>query len=61
MVMGVASAFKDAEKDTQIVAFEPANSAVISTGQVGKHTVEGIGVGMVPPCLTEVWLARFDL
>ncbi|MEM6629074.1 MAG: cysteine synthase family protein [Bacteroidota bacterium] len=49
MLMGVAHAFE--HTDTDIVAFEPASSAVLSTGIAGTHSVEGIGVGFVPPLL----------
>ena len=49
MLMGVAHALED--QPTGIVAFEPASSAVISTGVAGTHSVEGIGVGFVPPLL----------
>ena len=49
MLMGVAHAFR--EKETSMIAFEPASSAVVSTGVAGSHSVEGIGVGFVPPLL----------
>jgi cysteine synthase A len=51
MVMGVASVLKRARPETRVVVFEPASSAVISTGRAGSHRVEGIGVGFVPPLL----------
>jgi cysteine synthase A len=51
MVMGVASVLKRARPETRVVVFEPASSAVISTGRAGPHRVEGIGVGFVPPLL----------
>ena len=34
-----------------MVALEPANSPVLTTGQAGSHRVEGIGVGFWPPHL----------
>ncbi|MEM9674634.1 MAG: cysteine synthase family protein [Bacteroidota bacterium] len=49
MLMGVTRAFQNT--DTSIVAFEPESSAVVSTGTAGTHSVEGIGVGFVPPLL----------
>ena len=49
MLMGVASVLKRQSNPPRLVAFEPATSAVISTGQAGAHHVEGIGVGFVPP------------
>jgi len=51
MLMGVSRVLKDSIPDIKIVGFEPATSAVISTGQAGTHYVEGIGVGFVPPLL----------
>ncbi|MEM9525137.1 MAG: cysteine synthase family protein [Bacteroidota bacterium] len=49
MLMGVAHSFE--KHNIDLVAFEPASSAVISTGVAGTHSVEGIGVGFVPPLL----------
>lgn len=57
LVMGVSTALAAGERDARIVVFEPASSAVISTGETGIHRVEGIGVGFVPPLLDE---ERFD-
>lgn len=51
MMMGVASVFKQARPETKMVVLEPASSAVISTGKPGKHRVEGIGIGFIPPHL----------
>ncbi len=51
MLMGVSGVLRGARSETRIVAFEPASSAVISTGEAGAHHVEGIGVGFVPPLL----------
>jgi cysteine synthase len=51
MLMGVATVLKGRDATTRIVGFEPASSAVITTGQKGAHHVEGIGVGFVPPLL----------
>lgn len=49
MLMGVAHALE--KENTSIVAFEPATSAVLTTGVPGTHSVEGIGVGFVPPLI----------
>jgi len=48
MLMGVAHTLKQANSPTRIIALEPAASAVISTGTVGAHHVEGIGLGFIP-------------
>lgn len=53
MVMGVASELRDAGASTRIVALEPAESAVLTTGIPGSHHVEGIGVGFRPPLLDD--------
>ena len=51
MLMGVSHALREANTHTRIVAFEPATSAVISTGTPGTHHIEGVGVGFIPPLL----------
>ena len=47
-VSGVAKALKAEIASVEIVAVEPATSAVISTGVAGKHKIQGIGAGFVP-------------
>lgn len=49
MLMGVASVLQNT--GTSIIGFEPATAAVVSTGIAGTHSVEGIGVGFIPPLL----------
>lgn len=46
--MGVAQYFKQTQQKAKIIALASAASAVISSGQVGRHNVEGIGVDFVP-------------
>ncbi len=53
MLTGVVAALRSAGSAARVVAFEPASSAVISTGEAGTHRVEGTGVGFVPPLLRE--------
>jgi cysteine synthase len=55
MLMGVARALRGASSPAQIIALEPATSAVLSTGKAGTHHVEGIGVGFVPPLLDRAY------
>jgi cysteine synthase A len=57
LAMGVSSAFADAGVDTRIVVLEPASTAVISGGEPGTHSVEGTGVGFIPPLLDS---SRYD-
>jgi cysteine synthase len=51
MLAGVSHALRAAQTTTRIVALEPAESPVLTTGQGGAHRVEGIGVGFWPPHL----------
>ena len=47
-VSGSGKALKKHKPSVQIVAVEPASSAVLSTGIAGKHRIQGIGAGFVP-------------
>jgi cysteine synthase A len=53
LLMGVARALRAAGMGTRVVALEPAGSPLLTTGRAGTHHVEGIGVGFVPPHLSE--------
>ena len=46
---GVATALKRHQAGVRIVAVEPAESAVLSGGTPGPHTIEGMGIGYTPP------------
>lgn len=50
-ITGVAQVVKERKPSAQIVAVEPAASAVLSGGQKGPHPIQGIGAGFVPPVL----------
>lgn len=48
-IAGVATVLRDYNAGVQLVAVEPAESAVLSGGDPGAHQIEGIGPGFVPP------------
>jgi cysteine synthase len=48
-IHGVACALRGQRPDLEVVAVEPAESAVLSGGPTGSHRIEGIGIGFVPP------------
>ena len=47
-VSGVGQALNATNPAVRIVAVEPAASPVLTTGQPGKHKIQGIGAGFVP-------------
>ncbi len=51
LAMGVSEGLRDGGSDARIVIFEPASSAVISGSEPGTHSIEGVGIGFVPPLL----------
>lgn len=53
MIMGVSAALKETNPVTKIIVLEPASAPLISAGIKGKHTIDGIGVGFVPPLLNK--------
>ncbi|MGB7860161.1 MAG: cysteine synthase family protein [Acidimicrobiia bacterium] len=51
LAMGVSSALSDGGSNARVVIFEPASTPFITAGRAGAHSVEGIGIGFMPPLL----------
>ena len=50
-ITGVGEVLKSRKPSVEIVAIEPADSAVLSGSQPGPHMIQGIGAGFVPDIL----------
>lgn len=53
MIVGVSSVLKSDRPSTKVVVLEPTSSPAITEGHGGTHSVEGIGIGRVPPHLVK--------
>ena len=50
-LMGTADGLRNKGVEPQVIALEPLQSPLLTTGKGGPHRVEGIGVGFAPPFL----------
>jgi len=58
MLMGAGRALKRGAPQVRVVAFEPTASPVLSGGKPGRHGVEGVAPGFVPPQFDRALVTR---
>jgi cysteine synthase A len=60
-ITGVGEVLKARFPELQVIAVEPATSAVIAGGKAGPHKIQGIGAGFVPDVLNRKVIDRIVL
>ncbi|MSQ74831.1 MAG: pyridoxal-phosphate dependent enzyme [Rhodoferax sp.] len=52
-LMGTVDGMRAAGANPAVIALEPLQSALLTTGKGGPHRIEGIGVGFAPPFIDQ--------
>ena len=57
-VTGVGKRLKELNRDIQVFGIEPAESALLTTGEAGAHGIQGIGANFVPEILDSTVMTK---